>query len=133
MIPPSCELWEDLSDDPSVRGNLEHVDWEEIHTRNFKCTIETKLRSFYFTIFHKAIALNNLLCKIERKESPMCAFCHNAPETIIRIFCDCEEFQPIWDGVISLIINDIFDPAFNSSSNNFDRLVGIEMSFYYPI
>ena len=60
-------------------------------------------------------------------------FCYNAPETIIRIFCDCEEVQPIWEGLISLIFNDKFDPECNSSSNNFDCLFGIEMSFYYPI
>ena len=51
----SFEFWEDLMDDPSVCENLE---WEEIYTRNFKCTIETQLRSFYFKIFHKAITLH---------------------------------------------------------------------------
>ena len=63
------------------------------------------------------------LCKIGRKDFPMCAFCHNAPETIIHIFCDCEKVQPIWNGLISLN-NDKFDPDCNL--NNFDRLFGIE-------
>ena len=58
------------------------------------------------------------------KNFPMCVFfCHNAPETIIHTFCDCEKVQPICDGLISLI-NDKFDPEYNV--NNFDRLFGIE-------
>ena len=62
----------------------------------------------------------------------MCAFCHNAPETIIHIFCDCEKVQPIWDGLISLI-NDKLDPDCNLN-NNFDRLFLLfKMSHYYPI
>ena len=36
----------DLSDDP------EDLDWDEIHVRNFKCSIDSRLRSFYFKIFH---------------------------------------------------------------------------------
>ena len=51
----------------------------------------------------------------------MCAFCHNAPKTIIHIFV--KKVQPICDGLISLI-NDKFDPVCNFS--NFDRLSGIE-------
>ena len=78
---------------------------------------------FYFKIFHKPIALSKFLCKIVRKDTPMCAFCHNAPETIIHIFCDCEKVQPIWDGLISLI-RDKFDPDCNL--NKFDRLFGIK-------
>ena len=53
----------------------------------------------------------------------MCAFCHNAPETITHIFCDCEKVQSIRDGLISLI-HDKFDPDCNL--NKFNRLFGIE-------
>ena len=56
----SFECWEDLLDDPSVRENLE---WEEIHTRNFKCTVETQLRYFLFFIFTKQLPLNNFFVK----------------------------------------------------------------------
>ena len=36
---------------------VENTDWDEIHIRNFKCSINTCLCSYYFKIFHKAIAL----------------------------------------------------------------------------
>ena len=46
------------------------INWEKIHKTIFFSTIVTKLRSFYFKIFHRAIALNDFLFKIKRKESP---------------------------------------------------------------
>ena len=47
-----------------IMGNLDvadnevdDTDWDEIHVHNFKCSIDTCLRSFYIKFFHKAIAL----------------------------------------------------------------------------
>ena len=34
---------------------LDDVEWQDVHNANFKCTIETQLRSFYFKMFHRAI------------------------------------------------------------------------------
>ena len=42
----------------------EDFEWEDIHNRNLKCTIETQLRSFYFKIFHRAIAFNEFLLNL---------------------------------------------------------------------
>ena len=69
-------------------NELDNEDWEEIHLRNFKCTIETRLRSFYFKIFYRAIAFRDFLFKIKRIESPECCFYQKVPETIILIFCN---------------------------------------------
>ena len=76
------EFWENLDD---ANDGFEDTDWEEIHTRNFKRSIDTRLRSFYFKIFHKAIAFNDFLFKINLKDSPNCAFCDEVPESIIHI------------------------------------------------
>ena len=78
------EFWEKLN--VGVVDDVEDTDWDEIHIRNFKCSIDTRLRSFYFKIFHKAIALNDFLFKINRKNSPNCDFCDKFPESIIHIF-----------------------------------------------
>ena len=55
-------------------GNADHeveeTDWDEIHIRNFKCSIDTRLRSFYLKNFHKAIAFNDFLFKINCRNSP---------------------------------------------------------------
>ena len=52
-----------------------NINWEKVHCINFFCTLDTKLRSFYFKVFHKAIAVNEFLFKIKRKESPKCTLC----------------------------------------------------------
>ena len=56
-----------------VRLDSNDMDWPSIHTRNFKCTIETQLKSFYFKLFHNAIAVKSFLFKIYRVSLP-CAF-----------------------------------------------------------
>ena len=51
-LPENCNsYWKELCVVP------ETVNWEKIHLRNFKCTIDFRLRSFYFKVFHKAIAV----------------------------------------------------------------------------
>ena len=44
------------------------LNWKLVHDVNFWCSIDTRLRSFYFKIFHKSIALNDFLFKIKRKD-----------------------------------------------------------------
>ena len=95
--------WSELEDDPDTLVSWE--DWEPIHLNNFKCSIDTRLRSFYFKLFHKAIAFNDFLYKIKRKDSPNCSFCDKMPETFIHVFCDCEVVKPIWEDLIQLIVN----------------------------
>ena len=91
-------FWSELLDDSGSGPDFDLEDWETIHLNNFKCTIDTRLRSFYFKLFHRAIAFNNFLFKINRKDSPNCSFCDKFPEASVHIFCDCE-IDPF--GVIS--------------------------------
>ena len=73
---------------------LDEVEWNYILNANFKCTIETQMRSFYFKLFHKAICTNQFLQRIGRTDSPNCYFCNNLPETILHLFCECEKVPP---------------------------------------
>ena len=95
--------------------------WEKVHKANYFCTIDTKLRSFYFKIFHNTIALNAFLYKIKRKDSPNCAFCDNEEESIIHLFCDCDKVAPIWSLLLTTIKKHITD--FNLT--NFQKLFGV--------
>ena len=47
--------------------NTDEVNWEKIHINNFKSTIITRIRSFYFKLFHKAIGLNDFCIKLKEK------------------------------------------------------------------
>ena len=91
-------------------------------SEKFTCEISDKLRSFYFKIFHKAIAFNDFLFKINRKDSDCCDFCKNFPETIIHVFCKCDYVKPIWDDLIK-IIKDKHD--INFSISNFEKMFGV--------
>eukprot|EP00057_Strongylocentrotus_purpuratus_P026288 XP_011680762.1 PREDICTED: uncharacterized protein LOC583642 [Strongylocentrotus purpuratus] len=90
-------FWNDLQEP-------DEVDWEKTHVNNFKCTISTRIRSFYFKLFHRAIGLNEFLYKIKRKVSPNCSFCNTDPETYSHIFVECPNVKPIWDETVKAII-----------------------------
>ena len=96
--------------------------WKNVHNTNFLCTINTKLRSFYFKIFHRAIALNGFLFKIKRKDSPKCSLCDKKEETIIHLFCDCEKVAPIWHNLL-VLISQKCDSDINVT--NFEKLFGV--------
>ena len=89
---------------------------------NLFCTIDTKLRSFYFKIFHRAIALNHFLFKIKMKDSPNCTLCDKKEETMVHLFCDCEKVAPIWHDLFALISQKC-DSKINVT--NFEKLFGI--------
>ena len=99
-----------------------HIAWENVHKINFTCTIDARLRSFYFKVFHKAIALNDFLYKIKRKDSPNCVFCSKQEETMVHLFCDCEKVSSIWKTLFDLLIQK-YDPNFTLT--NFVKLFGV--------
>ena len=98
------------------------INWENIHVTNFMCTIDTRLRAFYFKVFHKTIALNGFLHKIKRKDSPNCTFCNKVEETMVHLFCECEKITPIWNSLLNSI-HQKHDQNFNLT--NFKKLFGI--------
>ena len=89
---------------------------------NFKCTIETQLRSFYLKMFHQAICTNQFLHKIGRNDSPYCYFCKKFPETLFHLFCECEKVTPLWDD-LRFLINNISGESFDFS--NFEKMFGL--------
>ena len=100
-----------------------NVNWDKIHNTNFFCTIETKLRSFYFKNFHKAIALNDFLHKIKRRDSPNCSLCNKKEETMVHLFCDCEKVSPIWLDLLDTISQKNANFAVQNVSN-FEKIFG---------
>ena len=98
--------------------DVNDVDWTLVHKRNFKCTIETQLKSFYFKLFHNAIALNSFLFKINKLDSPSCYFCKNDPETLPHLFGDCNIVSPLWKK-LSDFINRCSEQTFQFSVFNY--------------
>ena len=111
------DFWEELSLSPNSE------EWDKIHLRNFKCSIDSRIRSFYFKLFHKAISLNDFLHKIKRKDSPNCTFCHSLSETIIHVFIDCDIVKIIWNEIV-LEISRHTKKVFNPSP--FEKIFGVK-------
>ena len=119
----------------SISGS---INWDKIHQRNFFSSINTRIRSFYFKLFHKAIALNDFLFKIKRKDSPNCSFCKDVPETIVHVFIECNVVKPIWDETISVInqksnkilIPSIFDKMFGYQEDMFITYIFLVLKYY---
>ena len=55
------EFWENLDDS---NDGFEDTDWEEIHTRNFKCSIDTRYVHFILKIFIKQLPLMTFCLKL---------------------------------------------------------------------
>jgi len=83
-----------------------------------KCTIETQLRSFYFKMFHKAIAFNSFLHKIGRKDSPLCVFCDKDPETVVHVFYICDKVKTLWNELQEWVNDKL-------GINNFELMFGV--------
>ena len=138
-VPPEKyqNYWENIFADSGDNDDPD-VEWDEIHERNFKCTIETQLRAFYVKLFYKAIAFNSFLFKIGRKDSPLCIFCSNSPETVLHVFCECEKVRPLWDELLQLIndklnadyLFDNFDLMFGVSDDSFVTFLILCCKFY---
>merc|ERR1712002_153853 len=101
-------------------------------------TIDSRLRSFYFKIFHRTIALNAFLFKIKRKDSPNCSFCNQEPETIIHIFGGCPVVNRVWDELLSIINQkqnsnitvSLFEKMFGIQSDNFLTFIFLALKYY---
>lgn len=114
--------WNDL-----FNVNVNSPTWEEIFSRNFKCTIHTRLRSFFFKLFYRAIALNDFLFKIKRKDSPLCSFCNNSPETFLHLFISCPQIQSLWQKTVDSINQ---KDKKNVIFSNLERMFGFHKDIY---
>ena len=86
-----CRKWNDI-----FYIDLSIGEWSFIHKNNFKCTIVTQLKSFYFKTFHKAIATNDFLYRIKRLDNDLCSFCNQLSESIEHFMVECAVVTPLW-------------------------------------
>ena len=125
----------------NVLQESDEINWEKTHVNNFLCTISTRIRSFYFKLFHRAIGLNDFLYKIKRKDSPNCSFCNNAPETYVHLFVQCPSVQPIWEETLKAITQkskkplnvSIFEQMFGFDSDKFLTYLFLLLKYYVYI
>lgn len=89
---PKSEIkWEN-----TLNINLDFERWEKIYKSSIYFTIDVKLQWFQFRITHRILSTNTLLYKLGIRESNMCTFCEEEPETLIHFFCECRISRNFW-------------------------------------
>ena len=73
---------------------VDEVEWNYIHNANFKCTIETQMRSFYFKLFHKAICLINFSIELVDPILPTVIFVIIYQKLFCTYFANVKKFPP---------------------------------------
>ena len=83
----------------------EIIDWKTVYRTPFLCTKITKIIVFQFKLFHRRLATNSFLTKINLKDNEQCTFCQNDKETLIHLFWTCEISTLFWQGFKKWAIN----------------------------
>ena len=85
------------------------IDWKQIYSMPFKCTIETKCHYFQFRFIHKVLPTNEYLSKIGIKDNEKCSFCKTNVETMKHLMWNCKWVSTFWKEVINWLTSlDIF-------------------------
>ena len=71
--------------------------WQHIHQLPFKCCLSTSTQWFQYRLCHRILATNYLLQKIGIKDSNICSFCKNEPETLCHLFYNCPMVFDFWN------------------------------------
>ena len=71
------------------------VNWKVVCQIPHRVTNETSLRVFQYKILNNILHLNNRLQKFGFVESPLCPLCNRDPESILHLFCNCQEIEKL--------------------------------------
>ncbi|MCG7878665.1 MAG: reverse transcriptase domain-containing protein [Candidatus Thiodiazotropha endolucinida] len=92
IIPTSQLKWERIF-------NNTQLNWKYIYGAPAKSCHNTKMHWFQFRIIHRIIATNDLLLKMNIRQSNLCTFCNAEPEKIEHLFWQCNVVNRFWDTV----------------------------------
>ena len=109
---PKSELkWEE---ELQIRGNT--IWWEKANKMVKNCSNDCILKWFQYRIIHRILGTNLLLHKIGIKDTNLCTFCNNFPESISHLFIYCNYSANLWNDIknwlqaklnIDISLNDI--------------------------
>lgn len=76
--------------------NFSRKEWDTIYMLPFKTTAETKLQWFQFQMLHRLSATNYYLNICGIKDSTLCSYCNQLPETLDHLFSECYLIKDLW-------------------------------------
>ena len=80
----------------TFRKVISNFDWEYYYSIIFKCTIDTKMRSFQYRLLLRAIVTNKYLYFCKLSQTDKCYFCEVNTETIEHLFWHCSIVKNFW-------------------------------------
>ena len=93
----------------------ETVDWVAVYRKPFECTKISKLLVFQFKRFHRRLATNNFLKKINFIDNDPCSFCQREDESLIHLFWTCTVTSRFWEAFKEWLIRDKVFPMLDLS------------------
>ena len=77
----------------------EKIPWKKYHQIPNKVTKDVRLQSFQYKMLHRIIATNDLQNKMKIKDSNLCTFCEQQPETLEHLFAECRYSNELWEEI----------------------------------
>ena len=93
----------------------ETVDWVAVYRKPFECTKISKRLVFQFKLFHRRLATNNLLKKINVIDNDLCSFCQREEESLIHLLWTCTVTSLFWEAFKEWLIRDKAFPTLDLS------------------
>ena len=91
------------------------VDWVGMYRKHFECTKISKLLVFQFKLFHRRLATNNFLKKINLIDNNLCSFCQREEESLIHLLWTCTVTSRFWKDFKEWLIHDKAFPTLDMS------------------
>ena len=85
----SEKKWEDVLD-------LREIPWHKVNSYCLLFSQSTKFRWFQYRIIHRILGTNSFLAKIKLRDSNLCTFCKEVPETVEHLFWGCHIVSELW-------------------------------------
>jgi hypothetical protein len=79
--------------------NFDETIWEDIWSLSFKCTFETKLQAFQFSVLYRFVPYKEKLYLLDLVESPICDYCTES-DSIIHRFVGCQQIRVFWSDFV---------------------------------
>ena len=93
----------------------ETVDWVAVYRKPFECTKTSKYLVFQFKLFHRRLATNNFLKKINFIDNDLCSFCQREEESLIHLLWTCTVTSHFWEAFKEWLIRDKAFPTLDMS------------------
>ena len=79
-----------------LQEDINYDDFARHFSNLNKITNVPKLRSFQYRLLHRAIVTNRQLYWWKIVSNPSCHFCEKAEESLLHLFCLCDEVKVVW-------------------------------------